>query len=330
MTAIYTAQMAGIDLDELAEEVSSAQNQVDCWAYAKVASMEELRDTHLSRLKEDGGACGGTQFIAHRTVVHWLALIARVCPDRSQEERAGEAACRARRPGRGAADACALTAALLLFTPMPTGVRPALHQRAPPFCRAGAGRAERGGAAGRARARQGQRGAPAAASGGAARGGGPGGAGAGAQGGRCAHRNILEPAHAAEAAPGRTPHHALRRCVRPHSRAPGNWSASSRDTRPPSHVWQRTAGWVAARAALDDEEALREGKLRALREAVKLHQTRLGLRFQHSDGVRSPAGWPPQHCPSAAHSAAAPAAVLPRQQPAADSNNLRAAHAAGA
>jgi len=121
MTAIYTAQMAGIDLDELAEEVSSAQNQVDCWAYAKVASMEELRDTHLSRLKEDGGACGGTQFIAHRTVVHWLALIARVCPDRSQEERAGEAACRARRPGRGAADACALTAALLLFTPMPAG-----------------------------------------------------------------------------------------------------------------------------------------------------------------------------------------------------------------
>ena len=38
-------------------------------------------------------------------------------------------------------------------------------------------------------------------------------------------------------------------------------------------------------AALADEEALREGKLRALREAVKLHQQRLGLRFQHHDGT---------------------------------------------
>jgi len=119
--------MAGIDLDELAEEVSSAQNQVDCWAYAKVASMEELRDTHLDRLKEDGGACGRSQCMAQRNVVRWLALIARVCLGRSQEERPGEAACRARRPGRGAADACALTAALLLLTPVPAGAQHVPH-----------------------------------------------------------------------------------------------------------------------------------------------------------------------------------------------------------
>ena len=41
---------------------------------------------------------------------------------------------------------------------------------------------------------------------------------------------------------------------------------------------------LRACVALADEEALREGKLRALREAVKLHQQRLGLRFQHHDG----------------------------------------------
>ena len=38
-------------------------------------------------------------------------------------------------------------------------------------------------------------------------------------------------------------------------------------------------------AALADEEALREGKLQSLRKAVKLHQQRLGLRFQHHNGA---------------------------------------------
>ena len=50
------------------------------------------------------------------------------------------------------------------------------------------------------------------------------------------------------------------------------------------HLPKGSLTTLRACAALADEEALREGKLRALREAVKLHQQRLGLRFQHHDG----------------------------------------------
>ena len=48
--------MASIDLDDLAEELSGALGRVDCWAYAKVAGADELRDKHLRTLQEDGGA----------------------------------------------------------------------------------------------------------------------------------------------------------------------------------------------------------------------------------------------------------------------------------
>ena len=47
--------MANIDLDDLAEELDGALTQVHCWAHAKVAGADELRDKHLSKLKDDGG-----------------------------------------------------------------------------------------------------------------------------------------------------------------------------------------------------------------------------------------------------------------------------------
>ncbi len=47
--------MANIDLDDLAEELDGALTHVHCWAHAKVAGADELRDKHLIKLKDDGG-----------------------------------------------------------------------------------------------------------------------------------------------------------------------------------------------------------------------------------------------------------------------------------
>ena len=56
LASVNVGVMASIDLDDLAEELSGALGRVDCWAYAKVAGADELRDKHLRTLQEDGGA----------------------------------------------------------------------------------------------------------------------------------------------------------------------------------------------------------------------------------------------------------------------------------
>ncbi|KAK9843447.1 hypothetical protein WJX81_003030 [Elliptochloris bilobata] len=152
--------MASIDLDDLAEELSSALGQVNCWAYAKVASADELRDKHLRKLQEDVARKSTLQQQHAELVAQAEALQIRLAQETRREEEL---------------------------------------------------------------------------------------------------RTALERIKAA-AAPLPQRLDELR-------------DAAEREAR---ELQRREA-------ALADEEALREGKLRSLREAVKLHQQRLGLRFQHHD-----------------------------------------------